>query len=129
MYKYTKNPFPAAATAIISASLTPAIEKGKSMNEQEFNEGINVLSNEDISTYLEKNANEEDISFITPNLKEDDLPNKDAYFLDEKTLENYLGSTEVKKYGASLKKEEYSTTYIEKILEIDGRVFVSYGTR
>lgn len=96
VYKYAENPFPPTATTIISASLTPAIEKGKQMNDQQFNEGMQVLSNEDISTYLEKNGIEEDISLITPNLKEEDLPNKDAYFLDEKTLDNYLGSMDVK---------------------------------
>lgn len=96
VYKYAKYPFSPTATAIVSASLTPATEKGKQMNDQQFNEGMQVLSNEDISTYLEKNGSEEDISFITPNLKEEDLPNKDAYFLDEKTLENYLGLTDAK---------------------------------
>ena len=96
VYKYAENPFFKNISAINYASLAPSIEKGKSMNEQEFNEELNVLSNEDISAYLEKNAGEIDISSITHNLKADALPNKDDYFLNEETLENYLGSIEIK---------------------------------
>ena len=90
VYKYVGNPFLKNTKSLNYATLTPFIEKGKSMNEQQFIEALNVLSNEDISVYLEKNGSEEDISSISHNLKEDDLPNKDDYFLDEKTLENYL---------------------------------------
>lgn len=95
VYKYIENPF--LTISVHYTALTPFIEKGKSMNEQQFNEELKVLSNEDISAYLEKNGIEEDISSILHNLKEDALPNKDDYFLDEKTLENYLGSIEIKK--------------------------------
>lgn len=96
VYKYVENPFLKKTSSINYGRLTPSIEKGKSMNEQQFNEELNVLSNEDISVYLEKNGSEEDISSITHNLKEDAIPNKEDYFLDEKTLENYLGSIEIK---------------------------------
>ena len=78
------------------ATLTPSIEKGKRMNDQQFNEELNILSNKDISTYLEKNGSEDDIALIMPDLKENDLPNKDDYFLDLKTLDNYLDSINLK---------------------------------
>ncbi len=97
VYKFVDNSFLSKKTAANYAALTTAIEKGKLMNDQQFNEAMNVLSNDDISTYLEKNGIDEDISSISTNLKEDAVPNKDEYFLNEKTLENYLGSFE-KKY-------------------------------
>ena len=78
------------------ATLTPSIEKGKLMNDQQFNEELNILSNKDISTYLEKNGSEDDIALIMPDLKENDLPNKDDYFLNLKTLDNYLDSINLK---------------------------------
>lgn len=96
VYRYAENPFIKNISAINSPTLTPSIEKGKNMNEQQFNEELNILSNEDISAYLEKNAGEVDISSITHNLKADALPSKDDYFLNEETLENYLDSIEIK---------------------------------
>ena len=94
VYKYadTKN-----KNSLVSyAALTPAIEKGQRMNEQQFNEELNVLTDKDISTYLEKNGSEDDIALITPDLKENDLPNKDDYFLNVKTLDNFLNSIDLK---------------------------------
>ena len=94
IYKYT--PFINKNAATSYATLTPAIEKGKLMNEQQFNEELNVLSNHDISTYLEKNGSEDDIALITPDIKENAIPNKDDYFLNVKTLDNYLDSIDLK---------------------------------
>ena len=96
VYKYVNTPFFNKNTAVSYATLTPAIEKGKGMNDDQFNKELNILSNKDISTYLEKNGSEDDIALITLNLKENDLPNKDDYFLDLKTLDNYLDSIDLK---------------------------------
>ena len=96
IYKYTNTPFSNKNTSVSYAMLTPAIEKGKGMNEQQFNEELNFLSNKDISTYLEKNGSEDDIALIILDLKENDLPNKDDYFLNLKTLDNYLDSINLK---------------------------------
>jgi hypothetical protein len=72
------------------AKLDPSIEKGKSMNEEEFNAELNNLTKDDITSYLEKNGSEEDVSMLTSSPDEIDLPNQDDYLLDDKTLDNYL---------------------------------------
>ena len=77
-------------TSLSSIKLDSTITKGKDMNEEQFNEALNSLTKEDITSYLEKNGNEEDLSMLTNNVDENTLPNKDDYLLDEKTLENYL---------------------------------------
>lgn len=91
VYKYTDKP---AVTNPVSpvgyAKLDAAIEQGKDMNEEQFNQALNNLTKEDITSYLEKNSSEEDMSLLTSNSDEIDLPSKDEYLQDEKTLENYL---------------------------------------
>lgn len=75
------------------AKLDPIIEKGKSMNDQQFNETLNNLSEEAIASYLNKNGNEKDVAVLASSIDEKALPNQDDYLLDEKTLENYLSKT------------------------------------
>ena len=91
VYKNVNQP---AATHISPGidvvTLNPSIEKGKNMNEQQFDDALNNLTKDDITSYLEKNGSEEDVSLLTSSADEIDLPNKDEYLLDEKTLENYL---------------------------------------
>jgi apolipoprotein N-acyltransferase len=72
------------------ATISPVIEKGITMNEQQFNDALNNLTKDDITSYLEKNGSEEDVSMLTSSPDEIDLPNPDDYLLDDKTLENYL---------------------------------------
>lgn len=91
VYKYTNKPAINAPVPTLSfAKLDSSIEKGKAMNEDQFNEALNSLTKEDITSYLEKNGSDEDISLLTNNVEVNDLPSKDDYLLDEKTLENYL---------------------------------------
>ena len=91
IYKYTGKPgFTNPVPAVSFAALDTTIEKGKAMNEQQFNKALNNLTKEDITNYLEKNGSDEDISLLTTNIDGNDLPAKDDYLLDEKTLENYL---------------------------------------
>ncbi len=91
IYKFTEKPgFTNPVPAVSFAALDTTIEKGKAMNEQQFNEALNNLTKEDITNYLEKNGSDEDISLLTTNIDGNDLPAKDDYLLDEKTLENYL---------------------------------------
>jgi len=90
VYKYTEkpaaiNPIPAVSFVTLDAS----IEKGKVMNEQQFNEELNNLTKEDITNYLEKNGSDDDMSLLSSGV-EDNFPNKEDYLLDDKTLENYL---------------------------------------
>jgi len=90
VYKYTEkpaaiNPIPTVSFVTLDAS----IEKGKVMNEQQFNEALNNLTKEDITNYLEKNGSDDDISLLSSSV-EDNFPNKEDYLLDDKTLENYL---------------------------------------
>ena len=91
VYKYTEKPtFTNPVPAVSFATLDTTIEKGNVMNEQQFTEALNNLTKEDITSYLEKNGSDEDISLLTTNINGNDLPAKDDYLLDEKTLENYL---------------------------------------
>ena len=91
VYKYTNKPaINVPVPAVGFAKLDSSVEKGKVMNEDQFNEALNSLTKEDITSYLEKNGSDEDISLLTNNVEVNDLPSKDDYLLDEKTLENYL---------------------------------------
>ncbi|UEG50471.1 hypothetical protein LK994_03145 [Ferruginibacter lapsinanis] len=75
------------------ATLDPIIEQGKNMNDKQFNETLNNLSEEAIAKYLEKNASEKDVAVLVSSIDQSSLPNEDDYLLDEKTLEKYLSST------------------------------------
>jgi hypothetical protein len=92
VYKYVNHPIaPKINTTQSSfAKLDPSIEKGKSMNDEQFNAELNSLTKDDITSYLEKNGSEEDMSMLTSSPDEIDLPNQDDYLLDDKTLDNYL---------------------------------------
>jgi hypothetical protein len=91
VYKYVDHP---AATHISFGAdvvrLSPSIEKGKNMNEQQFDDALNNLTKDDITRYLEKNGSEVDMSLLSSSLDEIDLPNNVEYLLDEKTLDNYI---------------------------------------
>lgn len=75
------------------AALDPIIEQGKNMNDKQFDETLNNLSEDAIAKYLEKNGNEKDVATLASSIDETTLPNEDDYLLDEKTLEKYLSST------------------------------------
>ena len=90
VYKYTEKPATVnSIPAVNFVKLDPSIEKGKVMNEQQFNEALDNLTKEDITSYLEKNGSDDDISLLSSSV-EDNFPNKEDYLLDDKTLENYL---------------------------------------
>ncbi|MGG9970521.1 hypothetical protein ACQ33O_01905 [Ferruginibacter sp. SUN002] len=90
VYKYTNNN-PTQPNDIVSvAKLDASIEKGKDMNDKQFNETLENLSADDIAKYLETNFNEKEIESLASNIEENSLPSQDDYFTDEKTLENYL---------------------------------------
>ncbi len=91
VYKYAESP--AVSNIPIDgdyATVNASIEKGKAMSTEQFNEALNNLTKEDITNYLEKNGTDYDISLLTPGIDDDELPKKDEYLLDDKTLENYL---------------------------------------
>jgi hypothetical protein len=79
------------------ASLDPSIEKGKSMNETEFNNALENLSEEAITQYLEKNGDETDVAALSSDIEENSLPTQEDYLLDVNTLENYLKEIETNK--------------------------------
>jgi hypothetical protein len=90
VYKYAEKPVATNTIPAVSfITLDPSIEKGKVMNEQQFNEALNSLTKEDITNYLEKNGSDDDM-FLLSSSVEDNLPKKEDYLLDDKTLENYL---------------------------------------
>lgn len=87
VYKYanqTTNPTPNAV------ALEAAVESGRSMNDKQFNEALQNLSETDIAKYLEKNGDIADVAVLRNNLDENILPSQDDYLLDETTLDNYL---------------------------------------
>jgi hypothetical protein len=91
VYKYVNQP-PAIhiSPGADVVRLSPSIEKGKNMNEQQFDDALDNLTKDDITRYLEKNGSEVDMSLLSSSLDEIDLPNKVEYLLDEKTLDNYI---------------------------------------
>lgn len=87
VYKYanqttTSTPNPVALEAFV--------ESGRSMNDKQFNEALQNLSEADIAKYLEKNSDIADVAVLRNNLDENVLPSQDDYLLDETTLDNYL---------------------------------------
>lgn len=91
-YKYIDKPAAVniEPVAVAAAKIDSTIQQEKGMNEQQFNEALNNLTKEDITSYLEKNVSEEDMSLLISNVGEIGLPEKDDYLLNEKTLNNYL---------------------------------------
>ncbi len=77
--------------------LDPSIEKGKGMDEKQFNESLSNLSEEDITQYLEKNGDDADVAALSLNVEGASLPSQDDYLLNEKTLQNYLKDIETNK--------------------------------
>ena len=89
--KYTGNSHHTnVSSTVMVASLAPAIERGKNMDEKQFNITLASLSEDDIAAYLEKNGNEKDVQTLESVIDENNLPSKDEYILDEKTLDKYL---------------------------------------
>ena len=76
------------------AVMDASIEKGRKMNDQQFNEALKNLSTADIASYLEQNGDITDITVLGNNVDESTLPNLEDYLLDEKTLDNYLQQIE-----------------------------------
>jgi len=72
------------------AMLDESIEKGKMMNDQQFEESLQKLSSVDIAKYLENNGDITDVATLRNNMDESNLPNQDDYILNEKTLDNFI---------------------------------------
>lgn len=72
------------------AILDESIEKGKAMNDQQFEETLQKLTPTDIAKYLENNGDITDVATLRNNIDENNLPNEDDYILDEKTLDNFI---------------------------------------
>ena len=83
-------------SALTAATLDPSIESGKKMNDQEFTDKMNNLSEDDIAKYIEKNGDETDLAALSSGIEENNLPQQEEYLTDEKTLENYLNDLEEK---------------------------------
>jgi len=78
----------------LATTLDASIEKGKSMNDQQFNEALANLNDADIAKYLENNGDVADVAALNNNLEDVKLPSQDDYLIDESTLENYLKEIE-----------------------------------
>ncbi len=75
-------------------TLDASIEKGKAMNEEQFNNALAKLNGADIAKYLEANGDITDIASLNNNVDDSDLPNQDDYLLDGAALDNYLKAIE-----------------------------------
>ncbi|MEO7766237.1 MAG: hypothetical protein ABIS01_02385 [Ferruginibacter sp.] len=94
LYKYFNNAPISANDNIVIASLDASVEKGKNMNDKQFNESIQNLTETDIAKYLEKNGDITDVAVLSNNVEDISLPSEDDYLLDEATLDNYLKEIE-----------------------------------
>jgi len=97
LYKYIDQPAGSDIahvnpTAVVA--LDAVIKKGTSMNDQEFNEALENLTETEIAKYLEKHGDITDVTLLGNNLVEGNLPNKEDYLLNESTLDNYLKEIE-----------------------------------
>lgn len=103
-YKYAAA---AILTAIVSFSilkftantkqqpiLEASIETGKNMDDKKFNEAINNLNEDDIAQYLANTSTDADVAIIATSIDENNVPAKDDYLIDEKTLEKFLTDIE-----------------------------------
>jgi len=92
IYKIDKNlPNNISTNNSLSASLLdPIIQKGKNMDQAQFDKTLNSLSTQEIATYLEKHNDEGDVAVLTSSLDDNSVPSQDDYLMDEKTLDNYL---------------------------------------
>ena len=92
VYKFTNNISPVTIITPETASIKmePGIEKGINMDDKKFVETLNNLKEEDIVQYLEKNGSDADIALLTSSVDENNLPNQQDYFLDDKTLDKFL---------------------------------------
>lgn len=87
VYRFIDKP----GTAVnVVVALDASVEKGKSMNNQQFNEGLQKLTDADIAKYLENNGDIADVAGLRNNIDESSLPSQEDYLLDGATLENYL---------------------------------------
>ena len=94
LYKYTDKPAAPSTNKATVATLDPAIEKGRTMNDQQFAEALKNLSNVDIIHYLENHGDINDIATLGSNLDEASLPSQEEYLLDTNTLDNFLDRIE-----------------------------------
>lgn len=95
VYNFSNNSSSVAPANQSVAVLDASIEKGRQMNDAQFSEAIDNLSENDIAKYLEKHGDITDVASLRNNVNENDLPSQDDYLLDEKTLENYLDKLEI----------------------------------
>jgi hypothetical protein len=91
VYKFTNHSNHGAI-----ASLDPTIEKGIKMNDAQFDQTLNSLSEDDISNYLQKNVSDGDVAELSSDIDDNSLPSQDQYLSDSKTLDNYLNSSDTK---------------------------------
>lgn len=71
-------------------ALMAGIEEGIKMNNQQFDEKLNNLTDDEISQYLQHYGNESDMQQITASIDDDGMETTEAPLTDEKLMEEML---------------------------------------
>lgn len=94
VYRFTDKTDSSLSIENTVVNLDASIEKGKNMNDKQFNETLGNLSETDIAKYLETNGDIADVAVLRNNLDVSNLPTQEDYLLDETTLDKYLQEIE-----------------------------------
>jgi len=90
LYNYIGNSTNNTQPSNTMASLDAAIQKGRAMDEQQFDAALAQLTVTDITKYLEKNGDYSDMASIKITLDATTLPSEEDYLTNEGALEDYI---------------------------------------
>ena len=93
LYKYTDKPSNFSKDSRV-ASIDASIQKGRKMNDKQFEEALKNLSAADVTSYLADHGDITDLATLGNTIDETLLPSQEDYLLDDKTLDNYLDRIE-----------------------------------
>ncbi len=101
----------AVITGILGLSLFTAFDKktsterssavvlaqaGKIVKDKSFDQVLETISDEDIVHYLQNNGQDVNAALVASVTDEKTLPNPEDYFIDDKTLDNFLNDLNIK---------------------------------
>lgn len=95
VYKYSGNSPDVAPINVATVKMDASIEEGIKMDDRQFTEAMQTLSETDIVNYLETHGDITDIAALRNTVDEEQLPDREDYLLNENTLENYLDKIQI----------------------------------